>query len=302
MSGEGRGSVWGAEADKASSVNPQDPANPDYCLFNQVQQVLRGKRNGRTATHDFLFRRLMQCHGCGYSLIGERQKGRIYYRCHTSTCRATCVREDAVEAHLSAILKPLQFNEAEKQYFATHLPAMREEAAQHNAEIQQSLSLQLTQIVVRLNRLTDAYLDQVLDKEAFEQRKTALLVERRGLEEQIAELKARPQHVADRLSEFLELAGSAYSAYKVGLTNEKRELVEILTSNREVDGKHLVFTLAVPFGEVANRSENQYGGPRRSTARTCRSLLDRLTQIFRARPGAFQGDRRQPHDELAEVA
>src|SRR5262249_18029207 len=50
-------------------------------LFERVQRVLSGKTNRREQQHDFLFRRLLACQSCGYSLIGELQKGRVYYRC-----------------------------------------------------------------------------------------------------------------------------------------------------------------------------------------------------------------------------
>ena len=49
-------------------------------LFDQVQGALTGHFNARTNTHDLLFRKCVRCKGCGYSLIGEVQKGHVYYR------------------------------------------------------------------------------------------------------------------------------------------------------------------------------------------------------------------------------
>src|SRR5207245_200536 len=46
-------------------------------LFERVQGVLRGKVNARSQRHDFLFRRTFSCAACGYSLVGERQKGHV---------------------------------------------------------------------------------------------------------------------------------------------------------------------------------------------------------------------------------
>jgi hypothetical protein len=34
-------------------------------------------------------------------LIGEMQKGRVYYRCHTQNCPVTSVREDAVHGEIA---------------------------------------------------------------------------------------------------------------------------------------------------------------------------------------------------------
>ncbi len=44
-------------------------------VFKRVQEMLRGKAPFRQQQHDFLFRRLLKCSTCGYSLIGERKKG-----------------------------------------------------------------------------------------------------------------------------------------------------------------------------------------------------------------------------------
>lgn len=60
-------------------------------LFDRVQAVLTGKLNTRTMRHDFLYRRRLTCKNCEYSLIGETQKGYIYYRCQRAECPTTSV-------------------------------------------------------------------------------------------------------------------------------------------------------------------------------------------------------------------
>jgi hypothetical protein len=54
----------------------------------------------------------------------------------------------------------------------------------------------------------------------FEERKAVLLMERKDVEEKLTELKAGRLSLPDRLSEFFELAGSAYLGYKTGLPDE----------------------------------------------------------------------------------
>lgn len=46
-------------------------------IFDGAQAVLDGKLHARPIVHDFLFRRMITCSACEYSLIGERQKGRV---------------------------------------------------------------------------------------------------------------------------------------------------------------------------------------------------------------------------------
>jgi hypothetical protein len=63
-------------------------------LFDRVQQILKGKFNKRTQLNSYLFRQMVVCQLCRYSLVGEQQKAHIYYRCHTTGCPTKTVREE----------------------------------------------------------------------------------------------------------------------------------------------------------------------------------------------------------------
>ena len=128
--------------------------------------------------------------------------------------------------------------------------------------------------------ITDAYIDRVLDREVFEARKNALLMERKDVEGKLADWSGGGLRLSEELAHFLERAGGAYSAYKAGNLHEKRELVDSLTSNRILNGKLPEITLAFPLQEVANRFQNTDGGPRRGIPRTWNRLLKRLTKLI----------------------
>ena len=66
------------------------------------------------------------------------------------------------------------------------------------------LTLKLGQIEDRLNRLTDAYIDRLVEKDIFEQRKTALLAERLETSEVSAGWESGTRNAADELLEILE--------------------------------------------------------------------------------------------------
>ncbi|MHB8522072.1 MAG: recombinase family protein [Limisphaerales bacterium] len=248
-------------------------------LFDRVHAVLRGHVNARTQCHDFLFRRLLACTHCGYSLIGERQKGHQYYRCHTAPCPTTGIREEAVDEALRRLLVMLRFDERERAYFTAKLAQKAEEWGGEREAALKTLSLRQAQLQDRLSRLTDAFLDATIEKPLFEERKTALLMERKSVEEQMAKLRQPGQAGPNRLAEFLELAGRADLLYQMGLADEKRDLVKIVTSNRRVAGKTPEFTLAPGFLEVAKRWENSNGAPYRDIPRTWDRLLDTLAKL-----------------------
>jgi len=250
-------------------------------LFDRVGLVLRGKVSARTQVHDFQFRRILKCGGCGYSLIGERQKGNAYYRCHTKECPTTSVREELVDSTLSRAFAPLCFDSDERTILLEKLAEVKENlAARWEAETAAN-RLQLGQFRERMDRLTDAYIDRLIDKVTFEARKETLLLEQKTLEEKIAQPKGA---IIARLTKFLELSGSAYLLYKTLLPVERRDLLRIATSNRSVSAKNVVITLTSPFREVANRYDYSDSSPTRDRHRTLDLMIENLVAWFIANP------------------
>jgi len=245
--------------------------------FDRVQDILHGRVGTRVKVHDFLFRRFLKCSNCGYSLIGEVQKGVVYYRCHTKSCPTTNLREDVVAASVSEELKKLQFTEREKDFLRERIVQLKASWIEDRERHLQTLSLKIQQMTERLNRLTDAYLDQVLDREPFEERKAAVIFERRALEDTLRDYQANGHSVPEQLEKFLELAGSTYSLYKNADRAKTRHLLRTVTSNCTVSEKTLDFTFAIPFREVAGREKSSDGAPSWEIARTLNQLLIRLS-------------------------
>ncbi len=248
-------------------------------LFDRVRKVLTGKVNVRTQRHAFLFRRMLSCATCRYSLIGERQKGHVYYRCHSKQCPPTAIREEVMGNKVGQLLHTLQFSDKEKEYFRARISKLRETWASQQEDEKRSMTLRLDQVKDRLNRLTDAYLDQALDKTMFEERKKGLLLDQKTIEENLANLSRDDQRGPNRLEKFLELAGNASLSHELALPDEKREMVTILTSNRCVAGKNVDVKPSLPFQEIATRFENATCSLERAIPRTWDRLLGILTKL-----------------------
>jgi DNA invertase Pin-like site-specific DNA recombinase len=249
-------------------------------VFDRVQSILRNKTNARPKRHPVPFRRLLTCARCGYSLIGEMQKGRVYYRCHTQVCAVTCVREDAVDGEIARALEPLRFADDELTYLKSRVTRCKATWETERESALNAQRMRLGNLHDRLNRLTDALIDRTIEKDLFERRKAAFLMEQKELEEKIAGLEADHGSVPDRLAEFLELAGTVCFQYRMALPEEKRDLLQMVTSNRRVNGRNVELTLSLPFSEVANRYENSNGAPYRGRHRTLDLLLERLIAYF----------------------
>lgn len=248
-------------------VGAHEPLIPK-ALFERVQAILRGKTNAVAIKHSFVFRRLLSCKGCGYSLIGEMQKGHVYYRCHTKRCPTTGVREEFIEEKIQESFTGLQLKEEDYRDLSFLVSESRGNWKDEREKLLKTLQLSLKQIEGRLGKLTDAYLDGVLDKETFLARKESLLMEQKAAKENLADLEEKNHSVPEKVSEFLERSKIVYSSYISGFPEEKREMLEIVTSNRIVEGKNLYVELKSPFRELANYAKYSNGGPYRGRPRT----------------------------------
>ena len=273
-------------------------------LFQAVQRALSGNANAMTVTHDFLFRRLVRCRSCNRSLTGERQKGHIYYRCHTPACRRTSLREETIDGAIRTQLMPLLFTDDEIEEMRTLLleKAMREKTSA--AEQRRATELQLENVRGRLSRLLDAYLDGAVEKSVYEAKKHDLLVEQQLIEEVIAEQKMRQS--GDQDSEKFELLTHSQLSYEIGNADEKRNLLRKIISNLWADGKNVGVLLQSPYQEAADFLNLFNGGPIRKEVRTREAKLEKLVELIveqdTGRDDRGHGVKGSPGDDIQAAA
>lgn len=247
-------------------------------LYDRVQMVLRGARLDGGKRHEFLFSRTIRCASCGNHLIGERQKGRyVYYRCHRPA--HACVSEKAVDSMLKENLALLTFAPEEVRDLRDLVGVERDDIDKRKSEREASLKLSIAATSDRLARLTDALIDGLIDKEAFEERKRRALEERCDLDAAIAEL---PNMVPlERyLNENVELANTAYLQYENGNLYFKRETLKKLKSNFVARGNSLVFAPPSPFKEILELRKSDDCDPHRDRTRTRMKKLFKLMKVI----------------------
>ena len=253
---------------KTSYQGIHEPIVPVY-LFERVHDVLQGKLSARPLRHEFIFRKMIKCASCGYSLIGELQKGHVYYRCHTRSCPRSAIRQEALDEALSGLFAKVTLAEGEVLALLAEVRVLATEWGRELEKRKQALELAKRHVSERLSRLTDALLDGLIDKTLFEEKKVTLLKERvlmQNGEEQLSSLE-----MLSRVQKFLELAKTLKASYEFGDQAEKRQLLEKTTSNRVVRGKTPEITLRSPYFELANREPFLIGAPLRNRPRTSRS-------------------------------
>jgi hypothetical protein len=187
------------------------------------------------------------------------------------------VREELIERALLAKLDSIWFRGYEEARFREHFERFCQNTDKIQEQHLRNLILRLDQINARLSKLADGYLEGILKPEVILEKQNILLIEKKDIEEQIKRSGQNQNGViTQRMEKFLELAKNAVINYKSAIPEEKRALVKILTSNREVESKNVIITLDFPFSEFENCQKIIYGGAQRGVPRTWDRLLERL--------------------------
>ncbi len=246
-----------------------DPIIP-AALFTQVQDIKSGRYGKVSTRHDHLYRGLFRCGLCAGPMIPERQKGRVYYRCHTSSCATKTVREDGLEAAIQSTLSGLEITDAQAR--ALEHAWAEDSCAEEQARRREALRLNLASEAGRLDRLTNLAIDGTIDPDTFAHKKRDLALSIAAIEEDLAELPDPAEVEADRMA-FLELAKSLAQLHIQGTEAEKREIVENAFSNRKVIGRNVELE---PYEWLQSGHPAQgvlSGAHCRDTYRTCENEL-----------------------------
>lgn len=204
-------------------------------LFDKVQRVLemRGRKQKAKKESQALCR-LLQCGECGCSITAEKQKGHIYYRCtrKRGPCTEPYIREEALATQLSALLSRFVL----PQEWAKELLSMTNKDGQEAQSVAvaavRELRATLADIDTRIARLTDLYVEQDIDRDAYLVRKRALMSERKSVEGQIARLERNATAWLQPLRDWIKDAQMLGEILKTDdLPSKKTSLQKIFGSN-----------------------------------------------------------------------
>ncbi|MEM5471917.1 recombinase family protein [Hoeflea sp. AS60] len=244
-------------------------------LFETAQDLKSGRHIKRKTRHKFTYRGLFRCADCRRSMIPERQKGHVYYRCQTPACPTKTIRESEIEQQLFSKMTALHFTSEAIEELGK---AMRQWVrCKMRTATRDSTGMELAQIASRKDKLTDALLDELIDKATYQERLNRLLLQ----ECQIAERKRKqvsPIRNQRNTEKFLELLKSLCLTHSLAEPDEKRSFVKTVFSNRFVNGKNLELEPRNWVLQTHNLLCGLVGAPDRTNPRSGTELSDQITE------------------------
>jgi hypothetical protein len=238
-------------------------------LFDKVQEVLimRGRKMKAHQNPQGLCG-LLRCGLCGCSITAEaitkhQKNGNVhryvYYRCtkKRGICSEPYVREGEMIAQLSNLLSGYVL----PQEWATELSKMADRDEQKTESITaasvQNLRVKVADLNERISHLTDLYVEQDIERDAYLERKRALMSERKSVEEQIARLGRDAAAWLQPLQEWIKDASMLDEIAKTDdLPAKKSSLRKIFGSNLSLQNSKIQSTPLPPYDALRASRQN----------------------------------------------
>ena len=225
-------------------------------LFDEVQAVIKRRTHViPQKSLDFPFTGLIKCGECGMMVTAEHHIRRyetvnhtvdfIYYRCtrksKLSSCSQPFIRQEILTAQLNQHIQKVSLSTSDHDWLIKRLEEDRRQQRSEVLVIVQEFKKDLVSINEKLSKLLDSYLDNVVSREDYLNRKEKFMSEKKTIEQRINSLEQSPNKWLEPMREFFN---TALTADKIASDNinlfQKREFLKktgsnLILKNRIVD-------------------------------------------------------------------
>ena len=227
-------------------------------LFDMVQEVLQERGRPQKIKHNFAFLGLMKCASCGCSITAEIQKGHRYYHCTKK--KGPCpekhfLREEALVEQIKTYLQKVSLSSQDVKKVLAELEKDELKAKEQTKIIIQNLRKELLEIEVKLEKLLDVYLNEVISTEEYTNRKQKILTRKLELQEKIRDFEQKGLSWLEPAREFVLKLNYAEKLRKSEDYQEMTTFLKNIGSNHILRNQKLIFSLNSPFNLAAERSE-----------------------------------------------
>ncbi len=233
-------------------------------LFDDVQAIFENRwrwspyESKRKAKP---FMGLLRCVECGGAITAEVQKGHTYYRCSKKRravrCEQPYIREELLDAEISGLLKPYNLRTDWADQMMQMLEAEKHATDEATAQAVATKRAEIGKVQLRLQKLLDSFLDELIDRETFTAEKSKLMSQKKTLEEQKNEFTSRRANWLEPFRNWILTAKNTGEIAVSGSLQEKRDLAsKIFGSNLLLDCKKARGSSVKPWSLIPENSSS----------------------------------------------
>ena len=217
----------------------------------------RGKKKD-IRKHHFAFLGLLKCASCGCSITAEIQKGHHYYHCTKK--KGPCqekhyLREEALTEQIKSFLQKVSLSNQDTEKVLAELHKDEEKAKGEAKTTVQNLKVELAEIKTKLEKLLDAYLNEVISADDYKARKENLVTKKVELGEKIQDFEQKGLSWLEPAREFVLSLNQATNLVESEHKEEMTTFLKTIGSNHVLRNREFVFTPKIEYKLVAEQSE-----------------------------------------------
>ncbi|MCP4653341.1 MAG: recombinase family protein, partial [Candidatus Omnitrophica bacterium] len=215
-------------------------------LFAKCQEVMHDRsRPQKRRDIPHVFRGLLKCGECGCSITSEKQKGHIYYRCtkKKGVCSEKYVREEKMALDISSILQKASLEPDWADFMISELKKDKAISDQSGSTFLQNLKSEVLALNARMEKLLDAHLDCVIERDEYVAKKQKILNEKIEIQEKIKDFGEKGNHWLERAISFVEEAKQAKITAIAENLSSRRDFLKKIGSNLTLSKQKLGFEL-----------------------------------------------------------
>ncbi len=231
-------------------------------LFNQVQDVLNGRKQVPSKPwyreQNFVLRGLVRCAHCGKLMTTEqhtKKSGLVfrYLKCNNKnkTCHQELVSEEEIlQQFEDQLFGQMNFTPAMIKNIQAVVKEKLKEDSQANSLYKKKLTEQLQLVEDRKKKLLVAWLDSKIDEATYKNMTSDTDKEIASIQAQIDKYANYNKELDSTLEKISDIALHAKSYFQSSIISKKHEILKLLLSNSEVNGKKLTFSIIKPFDKL----------------------------------------------------
>ncbi len=223
--------------------------------FEAVQRVFRDNARPRKTKkgHNFPFSGLLKCGECGASITAQFAKGNggtyKYYRCTKKLghCSQSYLREDLLLQQLREQLQKVALCEDWKEKMLAQVAIWEKEEGQSSQSFARNLNNKASEIKSKLDKLVNAFLDGIIEKDIYLEKKDELIRQRSALSEQKSAFGRKGKGWLEPLRNWIL---DAHHAGELVLSKDFKEIksfTEKIGTNRRLLDKTVLLELKKPW-------------------------------------------------------
>ncbi len=230
-------------------------------LYDEVQYKLLGYKQAprKYASLPFVYRGMVTCSSCGCRVTFERKKNRyVYGHCTQSRGKhnASYVNEEELTNQFAAALDTLRIprNEAERILSQLRKDLKAGEVSKR-ADITR-LNKSRRDLEERCDKLYEHFAAGTIDQAFYQKKYAEFQSEIKEIKNRVKTFELESKIDIDSVSHLLKFADNAKETFLKASNDEKRELLEKVLSNSQLNGGTLLLKMKKPFEMMAFCNDN----------------------------------------------